>query len=128
MVAGLAHFLSSGVQLPTAGYGPVHEHLTAGITHPEKVNPSRGSNSASRSSGHSGRRIRTSVSQACGSRPLRFAVSSKLIICAARSPAICEPANSHDFLPRTTFLMARSHTLLSSGTAPFSRKRLSSTR
>ena len=79
MVAGLAHFLSSGVQLPTAGYGPVHEHLTAGITHPEKVNPSRDSNSASRSSGHSGRRIRTSVSQACGSRPLRFAVSSKLI-------------------------------------------------
>lgn len=79
MVASLAHFLSSGVQLPTAGYGPVHEHLTAGITHPEKVNPSRGSNSASRSSGHSGRRIRTSVNQACGSRPLRFAVSSKLI-------------------------------------------------
>ncbi len=68
------------------------EHLTAGITHPEKVNPSRGSNSASRSSGHSGRRVRTSVSQACGSRPLRFAVSSKLIICAARSPAIRQPS------------------------------------
>ncbi|EJN3747048.1 hypothetical protein NPX25_005227, partial [Escherichia coli] len=40
VVAGLAHFLSSGVQLPTAGYGPMHEHLTAGITHPVKVNPS----------------------------------------------------------------------------------------
>ena len=128
MIAGLADFLSSGVQLPTAGYDPVHEHLTAGITHSEKVNPSRGNNSASRSSGHSGRRVRTSVSQACGSRPLRFAVSSKLIICAASSPVICEPENSHDFLPRTTFLMARSHTLLSSGTASSSRKRLSSTR
>ncbi|TJQ41004.1 hypothetical protein, partial [Escherichia coli] len=42
---------SSGVQLPTAGYGPVHEHLTAGITHPETVNPSRDSNSASRAFG-----------------------------------------------------------------------------
>ncbi|MZQ11934.1 hypothetical protein GQA44_24225 [Escherichia coli] len=63
-MTGLADLLSSGVQLPTAGYGPLHEHLMAGITHPEKVNPSRGSNSASRSSGHSGKRIRTSVSQA----------------------------------------------------------------
>lgn len=87
VVAGLAHFLSSGVQLPTADYGTLQEHLTTGITHPEKVNPSRGSNSASRSSGHSGRRARTSVSQACGSRPLRFAVSRRLIICAARFPA-----------------------------------------
>ncbi|MCV2908691.1 hypothetical protein, partial [Escherichia coli] len=34
VVAALAHFLSSGVQLPTAGYGPLHEHLMAGITHP----------------------------------------------------------------------------------------------
>ncbi|MDI0939013.1 hypothetical protein NEP59_25485, partial [Escherichia coli] len=50
VVAGLAHFLSSGVQLPTADYGTLQEHLTTGITHPEKVNPSRGSNSASRSS------------------------------------------------------------------------------
>ncbi|EER3581352.1 hypothetical protein F8398_005456, partial [Escherichia coli] len=49
VVAALAYFLSSGVQLPTAGYGPLHEHLMAGITHPEKVNPSRGSNSSSRS-------------------------------------------------------------------------------
>ncbi|EHQ0061384.1 hypothetical protein FSI32_024615 [Escherichia coli] len=40
MITGLADFLSSGIQLPTAGYGPVHEHLTAGITHPEKPNPS----------------------------------------------------------------------------------------
>ncbi|HAX9773374.1 TPA: hypothetical protein JS174_004722 [Escherichia coli] len=52
VVAGLAHFQSSGIQLPTAGYGPMHEYLTAGITHPVKVNPSRGNNSASRSSGH----------------------------------------------------------------------------
>ncbi|EEU9537867.1 hypothetical protein FXI37_26485, partial [Escherichia coli] len=59
MVAALADFLSSGVQLPTADYGTLQEHLTTGITHPEKVNPSRGSNSASRSSGHSGRRART---------------------------------------------------------------------
>ena len=57
VVAGLTHFLSSGIQLPTAGYGPMHEHLTAGITHPEKVNPSGGSSSASRSSGHSGPRM-----------------------------------------------------------------------
>lgn len=107
MVAGLADFLLSGVQQPTAGYSPVHEHLTAGITHPVKVNPSRGSNSASRSSGHSGRRVRTSVSQACGSRPLRFAVYRRLIICAARFPAISEPANSHAFRPITTGRMAR---------------------
>ncbi|HCO9786664.1 TPA: hypothetical protein OCF37_004550 [Escherichia coli] len=33
VVAGLAHFLSSCVQLPTAGYGPVSGHLTAGITY-----------------------------------------------------------------------------------------------
>ena len=32
------------------------------------------------------------LSAACGSRPLRFAVSSKLIICAARSPAIRQPS------------------------------------
>ena len=42
MFTALAHFLLSGIQFPTAGYGPVSEHLTAGITHPEKVNPSRG--------------------------------------------------------------------------------------
>lgn len=71
MFTALAHFLLSGVQFPTAGYGPVHKHLTAGITYPKKVKPSRGSNSANLSSGHSGRRVRTSVSQACGSR-LRF--------------------------------------------------------
>ncbi|ESA74063.1 hypothetical protein HMPREF1588_02161 [Escherichia coli 110957] len=29
----------------------MHEHLTAGITHPETVNPSRDSNSASRAFG-----------------------------------------------------------------------------
>ncbi|ALZ58841.1 hypothetical protein FORC11_p0153 (plasmid) [Shigella sonnei] len=128
MVAGLADFLLSGVQQPTAGYSPVHEHLTAGITHPVKVNPSRGSNSASRSSGHSGRRVRTSVSQACGSRPLRFAVYRRLIICAARFPAISEPANSHAFRPITTGRMARSQILLSRGTAPSPRKQLSSSR
>lgn len=125
MVAGLADFILSGVQHPNAGYSPVHEYLTAGITHPEKANPSRGCNSASRSSG---RRVRTSVSQACGSRPLRFAVSRRLIICAARFPAISEPANSHTVRPITTVRMARSQILLSRGTTPSLRKQLSSSR
>lgn len=44
VVAGLADFLSSDVQCPTAGYSLVHEHLTTGITYLDKVNPSRGSN------------------------------------------------------------------------------------
>lgn len=93
------------------------EHLTAGITHPKKVNPSRGSNSASRSSGHSDGFVSTSVSLVCGSRPLRFAVSRKLIIFAARFPAISEPVNNHTFRLMTTGRMARSQILLPRGTA-----------
>lgn len=51
VVAALADSLSSGVQLPTAGYGPVRKHLTIGITHPEKVNSSGDGNSTSRAFG-----------------------------------------------------------------------------
>lgn len=53
-----------------------------------------GSNSCNRSSGQDGRRVSTSVSHACGSRPFIFAVSSRLMICAARAPAASEPANN----------------------------------
>lgn len=31
--------VAAGVQLSTAGYSPVYEHLTTGITYLEKVNP-----------------------------------------------------------------------------------------
>ena len=48
-----ARVVAAGVQLSTAGYSPVYEHLTTGITYLEKVNPSGGSNSVSCSSGHS---------------------------------------------------------------------------
>ncbi len=56
-----------------------------------RVNPSRGNNFVSRYSGHSGRRVRMFVSPACDSRPLRFAVSRRLIICAACFPSHDNP-------------------------------------
>lgn len=128
VVTGFANFVSSCGQQPTAGSGPAREHLTAGIAHPEKVKPSRGNRSASRSSGHSGRRFSTSVGQACGSRPFIFAVSNRLMICAARDPAASESAKSQFERPTTTGLMAHSQRLLSSGRVPSSRKQLSISR
>jgi hypothetical protein len=41
-----------------------------------------------------GRRVSTSVSQASGSWPLAFAVASRLMMAAARLPAVSEPANN----------------------------------
>lgn len=70
----------------------------------------------------------TSVSRACGSRPLRFAVSRRLIICAARFPAISEPANNRAFRPITTGRIARSQILLSGARLRHSGKQLSSSR
>lgn len=93
-----------------------------------KLYAGNGSNSCSRSSGQEGSRVSTSVSHVFGSRPFIFAVSSRLMICAARAPAASEPAKSQFERPITTGLMARSQRLLSSGSEPSSRKRLSVSR
>jgi hypothetical protein len=47
-----------------------------------------------------GRRVRTSVSHACGQWPLALAVASRPMIAAARLPAVSLPANSQFFRPR----------------------------
>lgn len=122
-VSGAQH-LSQQTQCPMAGYCHLPQHLLS----VSEVYPGSGNSSFSRSSDQLGSRCRTYVSHACGSNPFRFAVSSRLIICAARAPAIRDPANRHDFLPMTTVLIARLQMLLSSATAPSSRNTLSSTR
>ena len=53
----------------------------------------------------------TSASQACGSRPLSFAVAMRVYIAAARSPPRSEPANSHARRPRAIPRRARSAAL-----------------
>lgn len=62
-----------------------------------------------------GSRVSTSVSQACGSRSLAFAVASRLMIAAARLPACSEPAKSQFFLPKAMGRIALSIGLLSIG-------------
>ncbi len=56
-----------------------------------------------------GSRVRTSVSQAWGSRPLALAVAIRLMMAAARRPAVSEPAKSQFLRPtgmgRMAFLM-----------------------
>ncbi len=44
-----------------------------------------------------GSRVSTSVSQACGSMPFALAVARRLMMAAARLPAVSEPAKSQFF-------------------------------
>lgn len=68
-----------------------------------------------------GNRLSTSVTQACESCPLAFAVASRLMIAAARRPAVSEAANSQFFRPIAMGRMAFSIGLLSIGNRPTSR-------
>ena len=97
------------------GYA-IHKDGCAGVsTHSAEVRAL-----ASLSCGNEGRRSSTDFSQPYGSTPFSRAVSSRLMMAAARCPACNDPANSHVFRPITTCRIARSHRLLSSGSAPSS--------
>jgi hypothetical protein len=60
-----------------------------------------------------GRRVSTSVSQACGERPLAFAVVTRLMIAAARGLDFVPPMNSQFLRPSVTGRIAFSIGLLS---------------
>ncbi len=62
-----------------------------------------------------GRRVSTSVSQACGSMPLALAVAIRLMMAAARLPAVSDPANSQFLRPMAIGRIAFSIGLLSIG-------------
>ena len=107
VVAGLAAFPVVRSSTPDCRVmARCNEHLTAGITHPEKVKSlKRGSTLPVAPSGplrqtHSG----TSVSQACGSRTVAFRGFQQAHY--LRGAFLLPSANrrtSNDFLPRTTF-------------------------
>src|SRR5450631_2286877 len=83
-----------------------------------------GNNSASRWTGCSAMRARTSASHACGSTSFIFAVTIRLYMTAARSPPRSEPAKSHAFLPSAMPRRALSAALLLRQMRPSSRNRV----